>query len=232
MESTKAILLTSGDTLDLLRRITGDKKYADWEPCVRSIIDLTERGNLSLHSEIDLEKTPRLDIAGKIWNGLPYQLLRAMANVRLMFSPQRQPMRNPSMGVITSQMKFTPAEDRLLAWGIHKHAYEWTTIKDEFLPTKTVDQLKHRKKNKVGASKGNIIKDVVTAITMPLTPAEIHLLEQAMHYYGKQRKKWEDICKEHLVYREPRNLSMLWAQHIKSQHGDGEKHKQSRNLSS
>ncbi len=232
MQSTKNILLRSGDTLDMLRRLTGDVKYSEWMPCIRSIMDLTESGDLSLHSHIDLEKTPRLDIAAKIWSGLPYQVLRAMASVRVMFTPQRQPMRDPSMGVITSQMKFTPAEDRLLAWGIHKYAYDWTTIREKFLPTKKEEELKNRKKNKVGASKANIIKDVVTGITMPLTPAEIHLIDQAMHYYGKQKGKWDDICREHLVYREPRNLSMLWAQHVKSQLGEGGPRKEIRKLTS
>ena len=129
-------------------------------------------------------------------------------------------------------MKFTPAEDRLLAWGIHKHAYEWKNIKNEFLPTKSESELKNRKKNKTGASKENIIKDVVSAITMPLTPAETHLIDQAIHYYGKQRGKWDDICREHLPYREPRTLSMLWADHTRSKCGPEDAHTQTRKMTS
>lgn len=231
MERSKKMLLTSGESLDLVRKITGDAKYSEWMPCIGSIIDLTENNTMSRYDEVELMKTPRLKIANMIWNGLPYQLLRVMANVRIMFNPQRQPIQDTSV-ILTSQMKFTPAEDRLLAWGIHKHAYEWKNIKNEFLPTKSESELKNRKKNKTGASKENIIKDVVSAITMPLTPAETHLIDQAIHYYGKQRGKWEDICREHLPYREPRTLSMLWADHTRSKCGPKDAHTQTRKMTS
>lgn len=211
-EKTKQMLLNSGNSLDLLRKITGEARYSEWMPCIRSIIDLTENSNLSLCRDVNLETISRIKIAGEIWNGLPYQLLRAMANVRVMFNPQRQPSQNPSFR-LSSQMKFTPAEDRLLAWGIRKNTYDWKKIKEEFLPTKSEEELKNRKKNQIGPSKDSIIKDVVTCITMPLTPAEVYLISQALHYYGKQRGKWEVICREHLPYRAPKPLSMLWADH-------------------
>lgn len=218
VESTKIALLNSRESIQLMTRITGDVKYSEWMPCIKSIIDLSENVSLDLCINIDLESVPKLKLAGQIWNGMPYQLLRAMAHVRVMFNPQRQPMQNLALR-ITSQMKFTPAEDRLLAWGIRKHAYDWNKIREEFLPTKTVEEMMNRKKNQIGKNKESIIKDVVNCITMPLTPAEIHLLDKAMHYYGRQRGKWEAICREHLPYRAPRNLSMLWAEHQKAASG-------------
>lgn len=60
------------------------------------------------------------------------------------------------------------------------------------------------------------IQDVVTSITMPLTPAEIKVIEQALYYYGeKVSGRWETICENHLPYRHPKCLALLWAEHKK-----------------
>lgn len=121
---------------------------------------------------------------------------------------------------------------------LYRYAYDWKKIRDNLVPTKTVDQLFIRKKNCVGQGKTGIIKvrmtrqrplwdmpydtikkgmqDVVTSITMPLTPAEISVIEQALYYYGaKVTGRWDIICKNHLPYRHPKCLANLWAEHTK-----------------
>ena len=67
-----------------------------------------------------------------------------------------------------------------------------------------------------------IMQDVTRCITMPLTVAEIRLLHQATQYYGKQSGKWEQICKEHLPYRNPFFLAMLWSKHKNHKENDRE----------
>lgn len=41
------------------------------------------------------------------------------------------------------------------------------------------------------------------AITGELQADEIALLEKALHYYGRQPKRWEIICRDHLPHRQP-----------------------------
>jgi hypothetical protein len=61
---------------------------------------------------------------------------------------------------------------------------------------------------------------VVWGITMPLTPAEVALLEKATEYYGnRQPRRWEAIAKEHLRHRNPTVLAMLWAEHVRGGQG-------------
>lgn len=89
--------------------------------------------------------------------------------------------------------------------------YDWSRIRKEFLPTKTDKVLFTRKKNRVaGNAPDNLVKQVVSLITGDLTPAEEILITQALGFYGKQAKKWEMICREHLPHRHPQVLSMLW----------------------
>lgn len=122
----------------------------------------------------------------------------------------------------TLQMIFTPAEDALLAWGIRQYLYDWARIKKELLPGKTEKQLFNRKKNRTTSSApDNPIKQAVTRITRPLSPDEIELLTQAVEYYGKQSKRWEVICRDHLPHRQPQVLATLWAEH----QGGGTKNK-------
>lgn len=154
------------------------------------------------------------EIPAHIWSHLPYPLLRKTAKIRLCFDPSREPKRSH----FTKQQKFTPAEDNLLAWGIRKHVYNWSKIREEFLPHRTEKEIFLRKKNSVSASarEGNIIAEAVKGITMPLTNAEIQLLKQATAYYGKTRRgqylSWDIICRDHLPYRAPKVLSMLWSE--------------------
>lgn len=39
------------------------------------------------------------------------------------------------------------------------------------------------------------------SITGPLQPDEIALLEKAVAYYGRQPRRWELICQNHLPHR-------------------------------
>lgn len=145
-----------------------------------------------------------------IWSELSADIALALGPVRRFFNPDIEPM--PPNFQVTSQMLFTPAEDDLLAWGIRKHLYEWAKISAELLPTKDEKVIFNRKKNRCSsAAPDNIVKEVVSLITGDLTLAEELLIVQALDFYGKQAKKWEIICKEHLPHRHPKVLSMLWS---------------------
>jgi hypothetical protein len=64
---------------------------------------------------------------------------------------------------------------------LHRYAYDWAHIRAELLPTKTEQQLFHRKKNRVaGNAPDNCVKDVVRKITQPLKPDEITLLHRLL----------------------------------------------------
>ena len=53
----------------------------------------------------------------------------------------------------------------------------------------------------------------VATITGPLSAAEVSLLQSAVHYYGRQPRRWEIICAEHLPHRQPQVLATLWSEH-------------------
>jgi len=145
-----------------------------------------------------------------IWSELPADITRALLPVRRFFNPEIEPM--PPNFNVTSQMLFTPAEDDLLAWGIRKHLYDWAKISAELLPAKDEKVIFNRKKNRCSsAAPSNIVKEVVSLITGELTLPEQELIVQALGFYGKQPKKWEMICKEHLPLRHPKVLSMKWS---------------------
>eukprot|EP00890_Picochlorum_soloecismus_P006111 jgi/Picsp_1/6500/NSC_03844-R1_duo pollen 3 len=183
--------------------------YVEWIPIVQSLLLSLE----CLHDqEINLPEglPPRL-----LWSRLPVNIHRSIAPIRVFFDQNLEP--SAPGHINTVQMKFTPAEDRLLAWGIRKHAYNWEQICKDFLPNKDPKSLFVRKKNKVTTkAPDNIIKDVVRSITMPLTEAEIEVLRQAIKYYGRQTGKWDQICRENLPYRHPHVLSMLWSDYTKT----------------
>ena len=58
---------------------------------------------------------------------------------------------------------------------------------------------------------------------MPLTNAEVQLLKEATSYYGKTNRGhylgWDIICRDHLPYRTPKVLSMLWSEWRKAHPG-------------
>ena len=195
--------------IDILKKFTGNSLYDGLRSDVLLLLDLIEARGWGCDPISIGNNVPKNQIAVRVWSNLPYQLIRPTANLRLVFDQNRIP-REPNFRV-TKQMKFSPAEDSLLAWGIRKYTYDWKKISKEFFPNKKPDQLFHRKKNLVG--KKSVVNAVVQCITMPLTPSEVYLLRQATHYYGTQVGKWDLICKEHLPYREPRFLSMLWAKY-------------------
>jgi hypothetical protein len=168
----------------------------------------------SLSTASTNQELPPGEIASHVWSHLPYPLLRMTANIRLCFDRRLEPKR--SQFRFMKHQKFTPAEDKLLAWGIRKHVYNWSKIREEFLPHRTEKEMLLRKKNVIAAKQGNAIADAVKALTMPLTNAEVQLLQHATSYYGKNKKGhyrcWDNICRDHLPYRTPRVLSMLWSE--------------------
>ncbi|KAI3433354.1 hypothetical protein D9Q98_003172 [Chlorella vulgaris] len=147
-----------------------------------------------------------------LWSKLPPAAATVVADVQPLLEPMLLP-KAPDH-IAGEQLLFTPAEDELLALGLHRFAYDWPRIRSELLPTKTVTQLKNRRKNRcAGNAPDNCIKDAVRAITGELQADEIALLEKALHYYGRQPKRWEIICRDHLPHRQPNVLATLWSQH-------------------
>ena len=173
------------------------------------------------------------DIAGHVWSHLPYPLMRKLAKIRSCFDPIWEPKRSSNRFI--KQQKFTPAEDNLLAWGIRKHTYNWQKIREDLLPHRSEKDIFLRKKNSVSATakQGNIIAEAVRGITMPLTHAEIELLNKATAYYGKDKKghylHWEAICRDYLPYRTPKVLSMLWSEWKKQHDATGDPTRQTSN---
>ncbi|KAL4853586.1 Ankyrin repeat [Chlorella vulgaris] len=147
-----------------------------------------------------------------LWSKLPPAAATVVADVQPLLEPMLLP-KAPDH-IAGEQLLFTPAEDELLALGLRRFAYDWPRIRSELLPTKTVTQLKNRRKNRcAGNAPDNCIKDAVRAITGELQADEIALLEKALHYYGRQPKRWEIICRDHLPHRQPNVLATLWSQH-------------------
>jgi hypothetical protein len=172
----------------------------------------TVRTSATVAAEENKKRRRRGKVARQhpIWGKLPADVNLALVPVRRFFDLNMEPM--PPTFPTTSQMLFTPAEDYLLAWGIRKHLYDWAKIAAELLPTKDAKILLNRKKNRcTHAAPDNIVKEVVSLITGELTLAEELLIVQALDFHGKERYKWDVICKEHLPHRSPRVLSMLWS---------------------
>lgn len=149
------------------------------------------------------------------WKTLSPEVAHALQHVAWAFDTALEPkvvrFRN------TAQTMFTPAEDALLAWGMRKYGYDWERIAQEFLPNKTMEPsaLFHRKKNRsASTAPENVIKAAVSFLNAPITPAEQVVIEKALDYYGKQPFKWDTICRQHLPYRHPHVLSMLWGKHL------------------
>ena len=151
-----------------------------------------------------------------VWTSMPDTLSLIVQPLLPYFDPDLEPRKFKF--TISSQMLFSPAEDELLAWGIRKYGYDWERIRKEFMPCKTATTLFHRKKNRTAGRCGdNVIKQAVNLITGPLTEAEIRLLTKATDYYGsKQAGRWNIIVRDHLPYRNPSVLSMLWSEYLKS----------------
>lgn len=86
--------------------------YMEWIPIVQSLL-------LSLETlqddEINLPQglPPRM-----LWSSLPVNIHRSIAPIRIFFDQTLEP--SAPKHITTVQMKFTPAEDQLLAWGIRK----------------------------------------------------------------------------------------------------------------
>lgn len=178
---------------------------------------LDEQGRLRKRPKRLRKKAPTTH---QIWGALPDDVAEAVQHIRKFFDPGMEP-KAPTF-TATAQMLFTPAEDELLAWGIRKRGYEWAKIRAELLPTKTEKVLFHRKKNRTaGLAPDNVVKDAVSLITGPLTPAEETLLAHATEYYGKQAHKWEIICREQMPHRHPQVLSMLWSERTKEAAANG-----------
>ena len=207
-----SVLRAAPRMLELLPGVVGNEEAATGAPGLAPSSEVENR--LPAHateSEQQVKKRKRKPATEHpIWSTLPADISLAVVPVRRFFDPGMEPM--PPNFIATSQMLFTPAEDALLAWGIRKHLYAWPKIAAELLPTKGEKIIFNRKKNRCSsAAPDNIVKEVVALITGELTLAEELLLLQALEFYGKQTKKWEIICREHLPHRHPQVLSMLWS---------------------
>eukprot|EP01103_Thecamoeba_quadrilineata_P005889 TRINITY_DN15636_c0_g1_i1.p1 TRINITY_DN15636_c0_g1~~TRINITY_DN15636_c0_g1_i1.p1 ORF type:complete len:847 (+),score=125.41 TRINITY_DN15636_c0_g1_i1:27-2543(+) len=130
-----------------------------------------------------------------------------------MFTPYFNPMyaidltNAPLTG---GRLRFTPAEDRLLAIGLEKFGTsDWDSIQKHVLPTKSVPQIINRYKNMSSSrAADNPIKAFKLAKTTPLTEEETKKLDQGVKVYGY---RWDLISKMVLPNRQPDILSKHWA---------------------
>jgi len=227
----KRTLLSSMEGLFPAMRSLGVRDVLIWEDGIHGLVDLMERsektrgcsdhGSTELtgdYSKIGGRATTQREIASHVWTHLPYPMISnvKMAKIKTCFDSTFEPRQ--SVGRFTQHKVFTPAEDKLLAWGIRKYMYDWRKIHHEFLPIWEPEKLKQRKKNS-SASTGssNVVSEAIKCINMPLTRNEIALLDNAINYMGKVRNKhitmegWETICSDYLPWRSAKALSMLWA---------------------
>lgn len=150
-----------------------------------------------------------------LWNTLPQQVQDVFLDIKDYVDPRLVPkVPRVSRGKSGSNSLFSAGEDELLAWGLRKYGLDYGAIHAHLLPTRSVDQMKIRKKNACAAqAANNSIKQAYALKTNPLTLNEVAVLEEALNYYGKEPNRWKLICKRHLKYREPKMLAELWARH-------------------
>jgi hypothetical protein len=92
-----------------------------------------------------------------VWSALPPPAAAVVADVHPLLEPLLVP-RAPEH-LTSHQMLFCPAEDELLALGLQRYGYDWPRIWAELLPTKSLAQLKNRRKNRcAGNAPDNCIK--------------------------------------------------------------------------
>jgi len=224
LEQSKMTLLRSAETLLPLLAPSTPGDVDVWLEAIHGMVQLIE-SDKDMASIVSESLSGRViapsEISWELWKSMPLKLVRKIALLRShCFEASREPKRAESR--FTKTTNFTPAEDRLLAWGIRKYTYDWARIRQDLLPNRTEKQIFLRKKNMVSSrgKKDNIIRIVVNCITMDLTAAEIELLENATAYYGtRQPDRWEEICREHLPYRAPKYLSMLWSDYVNKRNG-------------
>ena len=108
-----------------------------------------------------------------------------------------------------SRLKFTPAEDSLLAIGLEKFgSSKWNLIKQYLLPTKTESQIMNRYKNRSSKSaEENPIKAYKISKNTPLSNEEIQLLYEGIRYYGFQ---WDLIASKLLPHRQSSVLAKAY----------------------
>ncbi|KAL0487501.1 mybO [Acrasis kona] len=100
------------------------------------------------------------------------------------------------------RLKFTKAEDKLLALGLAKHGTSnWEVIRQELLPTKSTAQLVNRYKNMSSTrapDEDNPIKLYKAGKKQPLSTEEMDQLLEAVKAHGQ---KWEFISKQYMSHR-------------------------------
>jgi hypothetical protein len=95
------------------------------------------------------------------------------------------------------RLKFTKAEDKLLAMGLARYGTaRWELIRQNLLPTKTTAQLVNRYKNMSStraADDDNPIKMYKMSKKLPLSASEVELMLEGVTKHGQ---KWDLISKK------------------------------------
>eukprot|EP01133_Synstelium_polycarpum_P016011 gene16011-19055_t len=77
------------------------------------------------------------------------------------------------------RLKFTPTEDTLLKLGLERYGQNWANIQLHLLPTKSIDQIFHRYKNRTASKTNhNVLKDYLKS--SKLTKEEDTLLQKGV----------------------------------------------------
>eukprot|EP00347_Sterkiella_histriomuscorum_P003024 403365884 len=144
---------------------------------------------------------------------------------KLEFSLDGQPIPAPGPNQIhNNRRKFSYVDDNFLLLGLRQYGYkEVEQIRDNWLPNKTTNEIKHRYKNLTCAkAPDNIIKRWKVTHNIPLNDNEEKLLAKAVKWFGANTNRWVLISKCFLPNRSPQFLKMEY-QNIVADHSRAEK---------
>lgn len=112
---------------------------------------------------------------------------------------------------INHRRKFTMMDDNLLLLGLRQYGYkDVDSIKKNWLPSKTQNEIKHRYKNLTATkSPNNFIKKWKNNFYKPLNEREMMVLAKAVRWFGPSvNNRWPLICKCFLPNRSPHYLKV------------------------
>jgi hypothetical protein len=139
----------------------------------------------------------------------PFFNTRYTINIHSFSVKEEEPKKEKGPAMPPSRLKFTPAEDSLLAIGLEKFgSSKWNLIKQYLLPTKTESQIMNRYKNRSSKSaEENPIKAYKISKNTPLSNEEIQFLYEGIRYYGFQ---WDLIASKLLPHRQSSVLAKAY----------------------
>ncbi|KAH9304149.1 hypothetical protein KI387_008553, partial [Taxus chinensis] len=114
----------------------------------------------------------------------------------------------PPPASAANRVLFTDAEDELLAMGLMTYNNNWKEIKERFLPSKSMNQIFVRQKNRASSrAPENAIKAVRRMKTSPLTTEERICIHEGLRVL---KYDWIKVWQYCVPYRDPNLLRRQW----------------------